>query len=77
MGISSHNILWGSKITDRNGECIEGFIDEFDIVVLNDGTGTCINPSTGRMSPLDLTLISSSEAARCDRKVHDDNLGRK
>ena len=31
---NSHNILWGSKITDRNGECIEGLIDEFDIVVL-------------------------------------------
>ena len=49
---------------DRNGECIEGLIDEFDMVVLNDGTGTCINPSTGKMFSLDLTLISSIEATR-------------
>ena len=72
---NSHNILWGSKDTDRNGNIIEDLIDEFDMVILNDGQGTCINPSTGKMSPLDLTLISSIEAARCDWEVHDDNLG--
>ena len=33
---NSHNTVWGSKDTDRNGDIIEDLIDEFDMVILND-----------------------------------------
>ena len=39
-------------------------------LLLNDGSGTFVNPSTGQSSPLDLTFVSSSAAARCEWYVH-------
>ena len=72
---NSHNSLWGSKLTDRNGECIESIIDEFDLVLLNDGTGTFVSPPTGQSSPFDLNFVSTSAAERCEWSVLSDSMG--
>lgn len=52
-----HNTLWGGDRTDQNGTVIEGFMDTKDLVCLNDGSSTRINPKMQSKSVLDLTLI--------------------
>ena len=66
---NSHNTLWGSVNTDSNGHLIENFIIQNDMVVLNDGSGTRMDPHSGKTSCLDLSLTSSSLANKCEWKV--------
>lgn len=63
---NAHNTLWGSETTNKNGEAVEDFLDNQALVCLNDGTGTRINSSTGALTALDLTCVSSSIAGVCE-----------
>ena len=70
--LNGHNALWGSKKNDANGNVIIDIINDFNLVCLNDGSGTRIDRSTGKMSCLDLTLVSMKIAAKCTWVVGDD-----
>ena len=72
---NGHNILWGSKTTDQNGRIIEEIINESGLVILNDGMGTRLDPHTGKLSCLDLTLVSPQLAGRCAWQVTQNTLG--
>ena len=72
---NSHNILWGSENTDKNGRLVEEFLLERNLVLLNDGEGTRIDPHSGKRSCLDLTLISPNLAAKSSWEATTQNLG--
>ena len=56
---NSKNILWKSNKTDYNGKNIQELLDEHNLYILNDGTGTHITYS-GNITPIDLTFVSSN-----------------
>ena len=72
---NSHNSLWGSDKTNKNRRLIEDFVFRNDLVILNDGSGTRLDPHSGKTSCLDLSLISSSLAGNCTWNVMPDRLG--
>lgn len=71
---NAHNPLWGSAHLDAKGKVIDSLLEDTDLVLLNDGSGTRINRS-GELSPLDLTLVSFELAAKCTWQVLGDSLG--
>lgn len=70
----SHHTFWGSKHIDKKGTYLIEFIDKNNLVLLNDGAGTRIC-NTGKLSPLDLTLISPGIARNTNWKVLEDDCG--
>lgn len=50
--------MWGSKNTDINGLEVEKFIDDKELVCINDGKGTRYNSTSNTESAIDLTLVS-------------------
>jgi hypothetical protein len=73
--INGHNMLWGSEYVDHNGLVMDKIIENYDLVSLNDGTGTRVDPSTGKISCIDITLVSRGIAAKCDWFVLGDKWG--
>lgn len=73
--INGHNELWGSEFTDHNGFVIDKIIENFDLISLNDGTGTRLDSSTGKLSHIDITLVSKCIAVKCDWSVLMDRWG--
>jgi ribonuclease HI len=72
---NAHNTLWGSSKNDKNGKLTEDMLDDYDLVCLNDGSGTRLDKHTGRLSCIDLTLVSGNFALNCSWMVKDDNWG--
>ena len=68
---NAHNTLWGSIKNDKNGKLIEDMLDDYNLVCLNDGTGTRLDKHTGRLSCLDLTLVSRDLGVDCTWFVED------
>ncbi|CAC5409664.1 unnamed protein product [Mytilus coruscus] len=64
----------GSSTTDSNGNIIEKVIDQNNMIILNDGTGT-FQTVTGNRTQIDLTLVSASLANDSQWSVLDDQLG--
>ena len=64
----------GSNITDHNAKIIQEFMDENDLYLLNDGTGTRIT-FNGIQTPLDLTFVSSNLSKISRWNVQDNTLG--
>lgn len=60
---NSDNVIWGSKTTDRRGREVEEFIDQNNLVLLNNGEGTRLNPITGEFSSIDLTFCDAAIGA--------------
>ena len=63
---NSHNTLWNSYKTDKRGKQIETFINNNNIVILNDNAPTHLNVSNGNLSAIDLTLCSHSIASHLE-----------
>ena len=66
MGTVQHG---GSHRIDANCQVIEELLNNRNVVCLNDVSYTGIDVNTGKESVLDLTLVSSAIAARCDWSV--------
>lgn len=71
---NSHSTLFGGTITDKSGKDIEQFIDDNNLILLNDTTGTRIN-NNGGLSAIDLSLTSASLAIKCNWRVHTSSMG--
>lgn len=69
--------LWetGFNTADKNALEIIHFLNTTDYLTLNTGCGTRLDPVTGNLSTLDLTLATVSVGHKCDWHVHDDTLG--
>lgn len=69
---SDHNV-WGSRTNCPDGITLIDIIDTLDLVVLNNGSGTRLNPITGELTPLDLTFVHKTLYARSQWSVDLDN----
>ena len=72
---NSHNTLWGSEKTDPNGKIIENFINEKNMVLLNDGSGTRMDPKNAKVSVLDLSITSPLLSGRCEWRALQNKFG--
>jgi len=61
---NSHGLSWGSDKTDDRGKQIEKVLETDNIILLNSGEPTRLNPSKGKFSAIDLSLCSSNLAQR-------------
>ncbi|XP_044748699.1 uncharacterized protein LOC123309578 [Coccinella septempunctata] len=53
---NAHNKMWGSEKTFGKGKIIESLLNNSSICLLNTGSNTHFNPSTGSFSAIDLSL---------------------
>ena len=65
---NAHSTLWGDK-DDVNGSVLERFLEEEELVCLNDGSGTRIDVSRGTETAIDLTLVTRNVADKCEWEV--------
>jgi len=70
----SHNTIWGSTHTNHKGNMLWDFIENHDLVLLNDGHGTRICQN-GTLSPLDLTFVSPALALQCQWSILESDCG--
>jgi len=70
---NAHNSLWGSNYTDSNGNIVEELMEDRSLVCINNGQGTRIDVNRGKISCLDLTLVSDNLVNRCDWYVKSDS----
>lgn len=69
---NAHNQLWGSNKCDAKGKVIEDFVTEHNLVILNNGEHTRLDPRTGTTSAIDLTIISHDLASKLLWKAEPD-----
>ena len=69
---NSYNTLWGSRYTSNQGSVVEEFLDLNDLVCLNDDSPTFISDIHGTFSCIDLSLVSSKIASKCEWQVIND-----
>lgn len=67
---NSHNLMWGSKNTDRRGKEIYKAFGKDSIVILNSNEPTHINMANGQMSNIDLSFSNASLAQRLEWNVY-------
>lgn len=72
---NSHNVIWGSKYSDKKGKNLENIINNNDFCLLNNKFNTYLHPASGTYSVLDLSLCDSSTLMDFDWKVLDDSWG--
>lgn len=51
---------------DKNGRVIEEFIEEEELVCINDGTGTRLDIARGTESAIDITIVTKDIAVESD-----------
>ena len=82
--ISSENIIvatlmpivvyGGSPVTNHRGKVIEHMLEYYNYIALNTGRPTCPK-FRGGMSHIDLALVNSSIAAKCNWSVLNNTVG--
>lgn len=73
---NAHNVLWGSRRTDGNGEVVEEIMHDFNLVCINDGHPTRVQLGSLTPSCLDLMIVSGELAGKSQWEVLDPfNLG--
>lgn len=69
---NAHHPAWGSRCADSLGRFIAENTLTRKLVILNDGSPTRMNPATGSMSSIDLSLCSDTLAPRLSWRVLSD-----
>lgn len=72
---NAHSDLWGGRFLDERGRAIEGFLSEHQLIVLNSGAHTRIDPHDGHTSAIDLSVVSEALARRLTWEVTEDSCG--
>ena len=73
-----HDSLWDTEYLGSEtaaGKEFNQFVEENDLVILNDGTGTYLSPVSNQLSALDLTLTTRHVSKNYHWYVHQDCLG--
>lgn len=73
--LNAHNPLWGSDRIDQRGRKIENILDQFDAVLLNDGSPTFSNARSRTFSAIDLSVLSPNLVSRFQWNILDDLYG--
>lgn len=72
---NAHSDLWGGRLLDERGRAIESLISEHELIVLNNGVHTRIDPHDGHTSAIDLSVVSEVLARRLTWEVTEDSCG--
>ena len=79
---NSHNIIWGSKTTNKRGQILEkiinrhkGIVRSPDLSIYNQNSQTHLNPSPGLFSAIELTLSDPSIFTDYNWSVYKDPCG--
>lgn len=67
--------LWGSNTTNDRGRAILRFAEECQLVPMNDGSMTRLDPATGKMTAIDSSFVSLEIAHKFKWSVDEDNRG--
>lgn len=67
---NSHNVIWGSTRTCYNGKLLGQFIEDKDLVIMNNGGGTRLDPRTLRLSNLDLIFCTKTLAPKFNFEIY-------
>jgi hypothetical protein len=62
---NAHHKLWGGKRNDTEGNHLYNHVIENNVIILNDGTGTRLNPINMETSSIDLSLVDTSIGPHC------------
>ena len=73
MDANSHHISWGSPNSDAKGKIINDWINQNELVLLNNGDPTYLT-STGNFTHIDLTICSPDIAAELNWSTYKDTL---
>ena len=79
--LNAHHSAWGSRINNltseakKRGDHILDLVVHYDMVVLNNGTHTRIDPSSGASQALDVSICSTSHAAQLHWRTLSDFSG--
>ena len=68
-------LSWAAKIWTQTAKMVERALEEYNSVILNDGSGTRIDTHTGKISHLDLSITSPPLAPKCVWSSSPNNLG--
>lgn len=66
---NAHHPYWGGKQTDTKGLELFNCVENRNVVLLNDGTGTRCNPCNLELSPIDLSFCSPNMASKINWSV--------
>ncbi|XP_055605828.1 uncharacterized protein LOC129753998 [Uranotaenia lowii] len=72
---NAHSLSWGSSHTSRKGSYLENLVIAHNLTILNNSQPTRLDPSTGNMSALDLTMVSWELGPKFCWNVLDDCYG--
>ena len=72
---NSHNILWGSKTTNKRGQTLEKIINNNNLCLHNRKAQTHLSSSSGTFSAIDLTLSDPATFIEYNWRVHEDSCG--
>jgi ribonuclease HI len=70
--LNAHSQMWGSRKSTKRGLIIEKVIDERNLNVANNGEGTHVVASTGRLTCIDITLMTPDLTPGTRWYVHHD-----
>ena len=71
---NAHHPAWGSNNSDAEGRAVIEWLDEQDLILLNDGSPTRLNP-TGLNSHIDLTAVNARIASASAWATVKDTMG--
>ena len=72
---NSHNILWGSRTTNKRGQTLEKIINNNNLCLHNRKAQTHLSSSSGTFSAIDLTLSDPATFIEYNWRVHEDSCG--
>ena len=72
---NAHSAVWGCGFTDERGRQVIDRLQQFGLVVLNDGSPTRLSNDGSRLSAIDLSICSQSLALDFDWRTLPDSMG--
>lgn len=72
---NAHNHIWGSLTTNNRGNVIEHFMDDHNLVVLNNNSPTHFNVHNGNTSIIDLVFVTPNLSTHFFFETHSDLCG--
>lgn len=72
---NAHNEIWGSRFTNRQGRDIWQWIEDNNLILLNDGSNTRLDKGRATFSSIDLTIASPNLSVISEWGMFPDNWG--
>lgn len=73
--VNASHEAWGSSKSTKRGRMLLSWVVKNQMIVLNDGSPTCINEARGSLSAIDITIASHNLASKVTWEVAEDSMG--